>query len=245
VSAFTDTGVPEDEGQHLQSVIPTAGQAGGIGRFGYSPSGHLTEGSALATAASRERLLGQWARHWDLSKPRLLEKSPPNLVRARFLQALFPNSYFVMVIRHPVAVITALERWHGAPKPLKAYRLLRHWAYCYETMLRDARNVEKLRLVRYEDMVAAPEPQIESIHRFIGLVPELGSRSAKSGLNERYFDVWARRRRRPVQGWYLDAVSRGLEHRVRVFGYSLADPDAAPAPHPLVAQLMRAKTYEH
>jgi len=57
VSAFSGTGAREDEGQHLQDVYPKAKVYGGAGRFAFSGAAHLTEGSPLATEASRERLL--------------------------------------------------------------------------------------------------------------------------------------------------------------------------------------------
>ena len=39
-----------------------------------------------------------------MSEPVLVEKSPPNLVRTRFLQALFPDARQIVVTRHPIAV---------------------------------------------------------------------------------------------------------------------------------------------
>ena len=43
VSGFSDTGVPADEGQHLQTVYPAAAVYGGPGRFGFAPEAHFTE----------------------------------------------------------------------------------------------------------------------------------------------------------------------------------------------------------
>lgn len=104
VSGFHGTGVEEDEGQHLQTVYPPARRRGGPGRFALSEQSHLTESSPLATPESAQRLAAEWGRHWDLQRRVLLEKSPPNLVMTRFLQQLFPDSGFIMVVRHPVIV---------------------------------------------------------------------------------------------------------------------------------------------
>ena len=46
VSGFSGTGVPADEGQHLQSVYPAAKVWGGPGRFGFAPEAHFTEAQA-------------------------------------------------------------------------------------------------------------------------------------------------------------------------------------------------------
>ena len=91
VSGFSGTGVPEDEGQLLQSVYPPGHLDGGPGRFGFAQRQHLTEHSPQATPESRERLWQEWSPHWDLERPVLLEKSPPHLTKTRFLQALFPE----------------------------------------------------------------------------------------------------------------------------------------------------------
>ncbi len=111
ISGFAGTGAKEDEGQHLQTVYPAANTFGGSGGFGFSPQAHVTEDSPLVSDANRHRLWEQWSPHWDLSKPLLVEKSPPNLMKSRFLQAMFPNSWFVMLIRHPIAVAHATEKW--------------------------------------------------------------------------------------------------------------------------------------
>ena len=60
ISGFSGTGVPADEGQHLQSVYPAAKEYGGPGRFGFAPESHLTEASPLASMAPRRY------RRWSL-----------------------------------------------------------------------------------------------------------------------------------------------------------------------------------
>ena len=77
VSGFVGTGVWQDEGQHLQELIPTARSLGGPGRFGWHGDAHLTEESGLVAAGSTERLLRCWEPYWDLDRPVLVEKSPP------------------------------------------------------------------------------------------------------------------------------------------------------------------------
>src|SRR6185437_9234347 len=104
VSGFSGTGAIEDEGQHLQTVYHPASRHGGPGRFGFHDQAYLDETSPLVSEENRERLLAEWSPHWDMSRPVLLEKSPPNLIRTRFLQALFPDARQVVMMRHPIAV---------------------------------------------------------------------------------------------------------------------------------------------
>src|SRR5213075_2856910 len=60
VSSFRDTGVKEDEGQHLQDVYPAARTYGGAGRFALAPEAHLTESSPLATPDNARRIFASW-----------------------------------------------------------------------------------------------------------------------------------------------------------------------------------------
>ncbi len=55
ISGFENTGVPEDEGQHLQSVYQPAHKFGRPGTFGFNPDSYLTESSPLVTEENRER----------------------------------------------------------------------------------------------------------------------------------------------------------------------------------------------
>ena len=56
VSAFAGTGVPEDEGQHLQTVYPKPSARQQAGRFAFVRGAHLTERSPLVTTESRRTL---------------------------------------------------------------------------------------------------------------------------------------------------------------------------------------------
>src|ERR671935_179621 len=88
---------------------------GGLHRSGTSP---------LATPENGARILEEWSAHWDLEKPVLLEKSPPNLLKTRFLQALFPGARFVVILRHPIPVALATARWR---ETRRLHRLIEHW----------------------------------------------------------------------------------------------------------------------
>ena len=106
----------EHEGQHLQSVYAPDTEHGGPGYFAFDPGAHLTESSDLANETNRQVLFREWGKYWDLSCPYLLEKSPTNLVRSRFLQKLFQRSKFIVIARHPIAVSLAMIKWMGWPR---------------------------------------------------------------------------------------------------------------------------------
>jgi hypothetical protein len=215
-SSFAGTGFPEDEGQFLQRVYPVAKVYGGPGRFGFDPRAHLTEASALASAEAQARLGAEWGRHWDLSKRLLIEKSPPNLLKLRFLQRLFPEASFVVMMRHPIAVALATQKWSRT----SARSLLRHWLTCHEIFLRDAPSIRRLIVVRYEELVAdaglVPRLQAE-----LGLEAVEPTIARRAGVNERYFQEWSSGPSRHLRA----ALARRYERRANRFGYSLRQPE--------------------
>jgi hypothetical protein len=218
ISGFHDTGVPEDEGQHLQSVYLPAAAYGGPGRFAYDPKAFLDEHSPLVTADNALQILREWARYWDMSRRLLLEKSPPNLVRSRFLQALFPGCRFVMVLRHPVAVAYATQKW--TPGDLVG-RLIEHWLLCHEAFERDRPLLQHVHVLRYEDFVKNPQTELDAIHRFLGVPSQPLQRQVEEDVNSRYLKKWRGRSSSWLTRPYVRHVVGKYEDRVRRFGYSL------------------------
>jgi sulfotransferase family protein len=226
ISGLHGTGVPEDEGEHVQSVYTDSWELGGVGRFGYAAVAHMTERDPLVSDASRQTLAWEWSRYWDLSRPLLLEKSPPNMLKMRFLQALFPRARFVVVVRHPLAVTAATLKWRTRlERPLSPPHLLEHWVHCHQLLLADRPYVHQLRIVRYEDFVTAPERELAGLFAFLGRPPVRLTREVPAGLNTAYFEQWSELLRRPLYGSWLERVSDRLEPQVRRLGYSLADPE--------------------
>jgi hypothetical protein len=230
VSAFRDTGAPEDEGQHLQDVFKPAGGHGGAGRFALDPAAHLTEDSELLRKDTRERLWESWSPHWDLSRTVLVEKSPPNLIRTRFLQAAFAPSptYFLVITRHPIVVAYSTKKWPGHRR-YSVRSLVEHWLAAHELFREDAKRLANVRMVRYEDMVADPAAVLGQLFEFLGLPPYAGDWHARTGLNRRYLKRW---RRLPLGPFTRPVFPAGLddslEARAASFGYSLRRPDATP-----------------
>ena len=214
ISGFENTGAPADEGQHLQTVYPPAKAFGGPGRFAFDRRSHLTEESPLVSEESRRRLVAEWGRWWDPATPIVVEKSPPNLLRGRFLQALFPDAAFVMVLRHPIAVAYATQKW--SETSLRS--LVRHWVVAHESFAADAQRLENLVVVRFEELVADPAGTLERVYRFLGVEPVPATSPIRADANDSYFERWAGERR-----WRRAPVLRLYEERVGAFGYSLRD----------------------
>lgn len=224
ISGFTNTRATEDEGQHLQSVYPPDYEFGPVNRFGFNPAAHLDECSPLATSGNAEKLFTEWSQYWDLSKPVLVEKSPPNLLRTRFLQELFPTSHFVVITRHPLASAFATMKWN----PERIDRLLEHWLVCHERFALDSPYLQNVYTLQYEDFVARPEEQLNKLFAFLDLSPTRLEQNIKDGLNEQYFEMW---RRNPISRYNFFPIRQivqlycqlRFERRMRRFGYSLLD----------------------
>jgi hypothetical protein len=221
ISGFSGTGVPAEEGQHLQSIYPAAAVYGGPGRFGFAPESHLTEESPLATEENARAIYEEWSRHWDVTRPVLLEKSPPNLLKTRFLQALFPGSAFVVIVRHPIPVSIPTARWRGT----RRYdRMFEHWLHSHALFEDDRKHLARVHVLQYEQLVRDPAGILREIFEFLELDPIPPSEPVQPGANEKYYRQWADLKRDPRMRAYLDLVSLRYERRVRRYGYSLLFP---------------------
>ena len=222
ISGFSDTGAPADEGQHLQTVYPSDHEHGRPGRFGFAPEMHLTESSPLVSEQNAAALLEEWSPHWDLSRPLLLEKSPPNLLKTRFLQALYPGSAFVVIVRHPIPVSIPTAHWRGT----RRYdRLFEHWLRCHALFDADRAHLERVHVLQYEQLVADPATELRQIFEFLELEPIPPSEPVDTGANAKYFGRWNELKRDLRMRAYLDLVSLWYERRMRHYGYSLLFPE--------------------
>jgi hypothetical protein len=223
ISGFSGTDAPADEGQHLQTVYPSDHEYGRPGRFGFAPEMHLTESSPLVSEQSALTLFEEWAPHWDLSRPLLLEKSPPNLLKTRFLQALYPDSAFVVIVRHPIPVSIPTAKWRGT----RRYdRLFEHWLRCHALFEADREHLERVHVLQYERLVADPAGELRRIFEFLELDPIPPSEPVDTGANTKYFRRWQELKRDLPMRAYLDLVSLRYERRMRRYGYSLLFPDS-------------------
>jgi len=174
------------EGQFLQSVYPPDSYYGGVGQLGFHPDINLNEYSDLCTEDNRRKLSKEWNQYWDLNKPFLLEKTPANLMRSRFLQAMFDNACFVFVLRHPVAVALAQQKWTGT----SIMSLIEHWLVCHEMLMEDIGYLERFMFSRYEDFVTSPVDGVNMIYSFLGLDMEPVNQVVRADGNDKYFSIW-------------------------------------------------------
>jgi hypothetical protein len=242
-TGFKNTGFTEDEGQFLQDVYPTAFHYGGPGRFGFDPRSHRTESAPLLTPENVARLRACWHAYWDKSKTICVEKTPANLLMTRFLQAAFPNSYFVVIKRHPVAVSLASQNlWKINRTSL--YRLFEHWLHCHELFERDEPFLRHVYKLTYEDYIRDPgkyheeiaafidtrisEPPENDSYRYVAQVHEQVSRIPDTTLeqvtmsyNEKYLKQWSILLNDSLFKGYYRYIAGKYESSFNKYGYSL------------------------
>lgn len=230
ISGFRDTGVEEDEGQHLQDTYAPAYRYGGPGSFARAPAAHLVAVPG-SPGSARQSLLESWTPHWDLTRHYLVEKSPPNLIRSRYLQQVFPGSAFIAVLRHPVIVALSTMKW-ARFQPLE--RLVEHWFIAHDLLRQDASHLERLHVLHYESMATEAEPCLTGVAQFLGLATPLDASMWQSSRSSAYLDRWrAMGSGSALQRWQRDRIVRRFADRASVYGYDIADPSALPAEHSL------------
>lgn len=222
VSGFADTGVKEDEGQHLQTVYEPANAHGGEGKFGFRPGAHLVEQSPDAARTQAATLFDQWRPYWDLDRPVLVEKSPPNLIRTRYLQSLFPHAHFAVVMRHPVEVALASRK---RVRSATLAPLLRHWFTCHDIFSADAPAVTRLLVVRYEELLSDPQRVFDRLVDFVGIGPsaEASAEEVSDAATVRYRERWQRLSTTWPSKPLTSLLIRRFEADANRYGYSMRD----------------------
>lgn len=108
-----------------------------------------------------------WMQHWDLRKTILLEKSPPNMVRATSILAHFTPAYFIIMYREPYAHCESLMR--------RGQRMNHHEAAgfvvrCLKKHIDNFRDLPHTLKIPYEFLTDHPAEAVKSIGLFL---PEL------------------------------------------------------------------------
>ena len=164
----------------------------------------------------------------------MLEKSPSSLLRMRFLQSLYPDAHFVVILRHPVCNAYATHSWaleHGgknALSPDAVAGFVEHWVHAHRMLEQDLPHLRNVRLVHLETLVASPQQVIDAVCADLGLpshpLPE--KRSVRGDVNRKYAREFERESHATQQAIRQHAAS------FPKFGYSidLLDQVTATAP---------------
>lgn len=115
----------------------------------------------------------QWQSNWDMNKAVLVEKSPPNVLRAHLLAKYFQPSKFLFSIRNPYPVCESLHRKNINRPTWEACAT--HWAKCARWQMRHLSQLENSIYFSYEELCDTTE---QVVQRLIAFIPALGSLDA-------------------------------------------------------------------
>jgi hypothetical protein len=113
-----------------------------------------------------------------MSKPVLLEKSPPAIVRAFDIEQAFVPSYFIAIIRDPYAFCEGRRRRYGGDMKTCAQIWVRHASF----QMRNVQGLKNITYFRYEDFADNPAAIKDQILNFM---PDLKDIDAKQSFNAR------------------------------------------------------------
>jgi hypothetical protein len=154
-----------DEGQFCTNQLPIARDTGLKRLWAIPPEKfYLTEQGSPEIDVIK--LKKQWAvRFNDRRKPILLEKSPPNTVRLRWLNSQFPNAYFIGIYRNGYAVAEGIKRKVKHDVELGA----RQWKNANSILLNDFEKLDRKILISYEALTESPKQVLDQLCQFLGI----------------------------------------------------------------------------
>ncbi len=155
----------EREGQHLSRALPVASDYGISGLWTQRPDLFRWTEENDATPAVRATF--DWARHYAPGRGMLIEKSPPNTIRSRWLQANFRPSQFLATTRSPYAQCEGAHRRAGHPIDVAA----KHWAQANGWLLDDIEHLDRCLVVSYEGLCDHTEETLRRIESFLEVKP--------------------------------------------------------------------------
>ena len=151
------------EGQRLTKAIPNSAPLG-IGRV-FTQKLELFRQIESDEGACVPRLRYDWAYYSDPRPGIRLEKSPPNTLKARWLQKYFAPARFLVLVRNPYAVCEGIARRRGHSIEEAAT----HWRTVHEVLQQDLPQLDRSLTVRYEDFCERPLDVLEAVRRFLDL----------------------------------------------------------------------------
>ncbi len=185
-----------------------------------------------------------WRQYWDLSKPILLEKSPPNVMRADQIEEHFQNAAFIAMMRDPYAFCEGHHRRLGKGAKFAADR------WCQFAQMQ-RRNIQERSRILYFTYEALTEDTRGVAQQIIEFLPELESididrtfklksiegRRARpiSNLNESKIKHLSRREIHSIS-----TILGSHEELVNYFGYEILSADSVQVPTTLHRRIIWA-----
>jgi hypothetical protein len=112
-----------------------------------------------------ESIIDSWYSLWDIKKPILVEKSPPNIYRINLLADNFNNAKFIVMVRNPYATCEGIMR----NTRCSALEAAEHWTRTAQQQKINSFNKHTI-IVKYEELTNQTS---KTIDRLISFMPKL------------------------------------------------------------------------
>lgn len=108
-----------------------------------------------------------YEKNWDMTKSVLVDKSPPNLIRAPEIEVEFENSFFITMLRNPYPWCYGIK---NRKTHLTFTEVALMWLHLAKYQIKNIHNLSRVLSFTYEDLCDNPEKTVKKIETFI---PEL------------------------------------------------------------------------
>ncbi len=158
------------------------------------------------TEKSPKRVVSRLVHDWmqEMQQPIkkiIIEKTTANAVRMLWLQEVFPNSYFIGLVRNGYAVTEGIQR--KGHKSVE--RGAKHWNEVNKIMVGDSQKIKNYFQLYYEDLVGNSEQKMKDLADFVGVDYE----KLKSSMRKDYgFDTIRGYQQQKVINLNSESISR-------------------------------------
>jgi hypothetical protein len=133
----------------------------------------------------------------------------------RFLNKIFPDSKFILLLRHPIVVSYATKKWCDDP----ILHILHHSITAYEIAMKDSRHINNILTIKYEDLISNPTKTVKKVYHFLELPFEKVEHEIKNNIDRKYFKIFRSERKR-LKNLFSNTFFL-LEKRSKQIGYDL------------------------
>lgn len=122
-----------------------------------------------------------WDKYWDKSKDIFLEKSPPNICRAKNIEEEFKNANFICLVRNPYAQVEGKMRRYGTSAKEAAELSIQYLKYQKDNIS----NLKNCILISYEEITENTTKVKDKLISFLPEISDINTNLKFSAHNSR------------------------------------------------------------